>query len=500
MKAKLIVGLFLLIMNVLNAQLTSVPDRNFENYIEALGLGNGIYNDGLVDSAKISSRDSIAIRDRNVSDFTGIEGFTSLINLDCSGNNLTNLDLSANINLVELNCENNNISNLNVTGNVDLESLNCNNNNLSNIDVSSNTKLTSLSVVFNNLSSLEVSMLVDLELLFCAQNQLNEISVENNTKLRTLSCNSNAISQLNLYSNPNLKTVLCSENQISALDLSLNPLIDFLSVGTNGLKNLNVKNGNNNNMDTGSFFTSNNPDLSCVQVDDVVYSETNWTNIDNTTNFSESCAVSNDDCTNAIPVVLEQTIAGNTAEATSINSALCANGITNSDIWFSFLAPTSGEVLIEGSSVAGVLKFSLLELCESTSEISCGTTIDASGLEPNSIYYVRTWVESNNTGKQTNTLNTDGIFTFTVQDTNALSLDKESITKNDVTVYPNPTNSMVSIKSQLDINTIVLYSILGNKVLETHNNNIDVSNLKSGTYIIKINTQKGTLNKKLVIN
>ncbi len=500
MKSKLIVGLFLLIMNALNAQLASVPDRNFENYIEALGLGNGIYGDGLVDSVKISERESLFIRDQNISDFTGIEGFTGLINLDCSGNDLTSLDLSSNINLVELNCENNNISNLNVTGNIDLETLNCNNNNLTNIDVSSNTKLTSLSVVFNSLTNLDLSFSPNLELLFCAQNQLTETSIVNNPKLRTLSCNNNNISQLNLYSNPDLRVVICSQNQISALDLSQNPLISFLSASSNGLKDLNIKNENNENMDTGSFFISDNPDLSCVQVDNVIYSETNWTNIDDTTNFSESCTLSNDDCSSAIPVILAQIITGNTTQATSINNALCANDTINSDIWFSFFAPTGGTVTIEGSAASGVLKFSLIELCESTNEISCGTTINASGLEPNTMYFLKTWVESNNASKQVNTQNSNGIFTFTVQDSNALSVNSNSITQNRVIVYPNPTKGIINVKSNYKIDKIELFSMLGKKVkTSTGIPVIDMTKYQKGTYIIKMYSEKGIINKMVVL-
>ena len=43
---------------------------------------------------------------------------------------------------------------------------------------------------------------------------------------------------------------------------------------------------NNSNISTSSFNASNNPNLTCITVDDVTYSTTNWTNIDVTSNFT----------------------------------------------------------------------------------------------------------------------------------------------------------------------------------------------------------------------
>jgi len=49
-----------------------------------------------------------------------------------------------------------------------------------------------------------------------------------------------------------------------------------------------VKNGNNTNFTL--FKATNNPNLTCIEVDDATYSTTNWTNIDSTTSFSENCS------------------------------------------------------------------------------------------------------------------------------------------------------------------------------------------------------------------
>jgi hypothetical protein len=58
---------------------------------------------------------------------------------------------------------------------------------------------------------------------------------------------------------------------------------------------LNVANGNNTNF---NFFSAlDNPNLSCIEVDDVAWSNANWADIDPQTTFSEDC---NNDCTSSL--------------------------------------------------------------------------------------------------------------------------------------------------------------------------------------------------------
>jgi hypothetical protein len=61
-----------------------------------------------------------------------------------------------------------------------------------------------------------------------------------------------------------------------------------LTCHNNQLTCLNVKNGYNTNMFAG-FSADNNPNLTCIEVDDVAYSNANWTDIDAQTSFSTDC-------------------------------------------------------------------------------------------------------------------------------------------------------------------------------------------------------------------
>ena len=82
--------LFLLIISLTSltafAQTTSVPDDNFEAFLEANGMGDGVPNNDLVTTANISSVTDLIISLQSISDLTGIEDFVALEVLNCSSN------------------------------------------------------------------------------------------------------------------------------------------------------------------------------------------------------------------------------------------------------------------------------------------------------------------------------------------------------------------------------------------------------------------------------
>lgn len=91
-----------------------------------------------------------------LTDLSGIEWFTGLEVLDCSDNQLTELDLSQNTALVQLYGEGNQLRSLDLSHNTALEELDCSGNQLTSLDMSHNTKLEFLSCYENQLSELDV--------------------------------------------------------------------------------------------------------------------------------------------------------------------------------------------------------------------------------------------------------------------------------------------------------------------------------------------------------
>ena len=103
-KIYLLLSLILCFSFISNAQKTYVPDDNFENYLESNGMGDGITNNDSVLTSNIRFIAELDITYSNIVDLTGIEDFLYLKTLNCSNNNLTELDLSQNVNLQNLNC------------------------------------------------------------------------------------------------------------------------------------------------------------------------------------------------------------------------------------------------------------------------------------------------------------------------------------------------------------------------------------------------------------
>jgi len=80
---------------------------------------------------------------------------------------------------------------------------------------------------------------------------------------------------------------------------------------------------------------------------------------------------------------------------------------------------------------------------------------------------------------------------FAVKDGGTAGIAKTNLVS--VNVYPNPTSNFITIESAISTNSLVsITDMLGREVIKTNlnNNQIDVSSLKTGVYIIKINGEQ----------
>ena len=74
-----------------------------------------------------------------------------------------------------------------------------------------------------------------------------------------------------------------------------------------------------------------------------------------------------------------------------------------------------------------------------------------------------------------------------------------SINEEKLNIYPNPANDVLKIETEYEINEIAIYDIYGRRqVTVTPNRQIDVADLTSGVYFIKINTEKGNIVKRFI--
>ncbi|QSE97430.1 Ig-like domain-containing protein [Fulvivirga lutea] len=269
--------------------IVNIPDANLKAYL----VGNSSINTNADSEIQVSEATAftgqIWTPSAGITDATGIEAFTSLDRINLSDNAINAIDLTANTALTGIYLDNtgistidvtnqsgltflwlrnNNLMSINVANNPNLQELRLDNNQISSINVSTNTMLDELGVLGNGMSTLNVTMLSNLVNLYAQNNNLSGIDLSNNALLSALELNDNNLSTLDLSNNPDLYYVILSNNSLTSLDM---------------------RNGTNSNIGTADFSITGNPNLSCVQVDDVTYANTNWTNKDAGTSFALNC-------------------------------------------------------------------------------------------------------------------------------------------------------------------------------------------------------------------
>ncbi len=218
---------------------TNFPDAVFREYVSD---NVDTDEDGILSEEEIADCIRIDIGwGQNVANLKGIEYFTVLKELYCSGNQLSDLNVSKNVKLEILSCGWNELSSLNVSENLNLKYLHCGNNSLSNLSVVSNTQLETLDCFDNKLSSLDVSRNIKLVYLDCASNNLKNLNINKNIAVEYLDCGFNKLSNLNLKKNIQLKELYCYNNKLKALDLSKNKKLSILYCGNNKILKLDLK-------------------------------------------------------------------------------------------------------------------------------------------------------------------------------------------------------------------------------------------------------------------
>jgi hypothetical protein len=285
MKKVAILFVVLLTSSFVFAQNTYVPDDKFEQALIDLGYDTTL--DDSVLTANISGVTTLDVSSKEISDLTGIEAFTVLIDLSCAVNQLTSLDVS---------------------NNTALEVLNLDDNQLTSLDVSKNTALTTLD---------------------CNSNQLTTLDVSNNTALRNLTCADNQLTSLDVTKNTGLRWLYCHDNKLTSLDMSRNTELFGLFCVNNSLTSLNMRNGVTDSLKL--FQIETNPSLTCIETLDPAYATANWTsangNIDAGVTFAYICGVDVDGVS---------TYNNNGIKAITFNVELPTHSLPDTDISLGF--------------------------------------------------------------------------------------------------------------------------------------------------------------------
>ena len=290
---------------------TYVPDNNFEL---ALSVYDDIANDNYVPTANIINLSYLHLANLGILDLTGIEDFINLDSLDCSKNQLYNLNMSFHPKLVKLKCDTNELvdlvlknvsgglfTQLDATGNplltciqvddVDAANgeanwfkdaiasynLDCNgsktfvpddnfeqalidlgydNGGLDNYVVTDSINtITKLDISERNIFDLTgLEDFIALDSFDCSTNRLYTLDISGNLNLKELSCFGNYLSLLNVENNVLLSDLSCGSNKLDSLDLSQNIALSKLNCDANYLTEIDLS----SNVDLQMFNCNSN--------------------------------------------------------------------------------------------------------------------------------------------------------------------------------------------------------------------------------------------------
>jgi len=200
-------------------------------------------------------------------------------------------------------------------------------------------------------------------------------------------------------------------------------------------------------------------------------------------------AVTNQDCATAIALILNDPAVSsdNTCATTNVNNPSCDPFGTIADVWFSVVAPNSGELNVTTSlGTATDVNVAVYEgACGSLTEVAnaCADTagmansLTLTGLTEGATYYIQAW--NGGAGEE-------GSFNIEVTGTVVSVADLQAV---GFTYYPNPVKNSLMMKANETISSVSIFNMLGQEVkrvqpsaLET---SVDMSNLSSGTYFVK---------------
>ena len=216
----------------------------------------------------------------------------------------------------------------------------------------------------------------------------------------------------------------------------------------------------------------------------------------------------NDECTGPLTLTVGNSFSTSTIVATNEGASSSAQPTScgsNFDVWFKAVVPASGKLTIETAFQAGSLftdsKLSVFSgACGNLISIECNddggnnnfSKIDLINRIPGEELLIAVSNFSNSSTER-------GPFQIATYDTTLLNND--SFDAMEFSFYPNPAKNILNLKYSETIASIEIFNILGQQVLfknnDTNNAQVDISNLSSGQYVVRLTS--GSLVKTIKI-
>ena len=467
--------LFLFFSLVSYSQIINFPDANLKAKLLSSSTASDVAKDSNGNNLKIDTNSDGEIQlsealnvykldvstfyPANVNDIVnvaGMENFTNLRTLDCSWNQIQNLNLNSFTFLEEIAAHKNILNAVNISGLTNLKKINFNFNQLTSISIDNLTQLQALSIIDNDVTSLTFNNNPNLESVYCYQNAITSLDFTGLPSLLWASCGSNQLTSVNIAGMTNLEEFLCDDNNLTNLNLDGLSSLRYLSFGDNQIASINLSSLSS----IIQLYCQNNP-LSVIDVD----------------GFS------------ALEFL--------TVSGTLINTIDCSQtGVRN-------LTATNCPNLSTINLKNNVFSYSDPDLLFYAFQFDSNPQLQSICLDNG---------EQNNLAVAYNVFNynTSGSVQVFTGDNCDVLLEmnmavNEFDSNNNVIVFPNPTNDLVTIQSKEDttINSVEIYNTLGQlvenvTVQNTFSTTINLSRLNSGTYFVTVFSEKGKTTQKLI--
>ncbi|MCD2258827.1 T9SS type A sorting domain-containing protein [Psychroserpens luteolus] len=498
-----------------NYNSTYIPDNNFELALINLGYDTAPL-DNYVTTANIENVTTLDISGNNIFDLTGIEGFSSLSTLFCQNNILQTVDLSQNTALTQLRCQNNNLLFLDLSNNTALTGLRCDNNSLYNLEVNNgnNTNVTFFNAVNNpNLNCISVddvaysttnwtnidvqssfSLSCDSAIIYVPDDSFetqlislgydsgfldNYVPKANISSVTFLGLDNLGISDLTgITGFESLTDLSCNNNNISNLDLSETNTIQTINAFGNGMNSIDIS--------------------GCIDLTNLNLNSNNLANLNTSQNVNLETLNCNSNALTSLILNQNSLLVELQCQDNQLG-ALNLLGNPNLEI----LLCNANNLLGLNLSLNPMLVFfngddNLLEdLDISNGNNSAITTPNFSTLNNPSLMCITV---DDAVYATTNWTNRDAQTVFS-EDCSTLSV--ETFDPNDFLIYPNPTDSRVTISVSYDAEYTFINlngQVLKNGFFTNGINNLNLESLASGIYFLRVKTKNGLAVKKLIVN
>lgn len=212
---------------------------------------------------------------------------------------------------------------------------------------------------------------------------------------------------------------------------------------------------------------------------------------------NDACSDSENIVVSSIPLEIVTDFNASTLNNNNNSGCSESSSISFVDAWYDFIMPLDGFIRINRNISDSDYFFALYDSC-SGAEIGCFSGQgDFSGLTMGSSYKLRFFDNQQSSFYY----NDSNIANFTIEATEILGISNEPIEKA-IAIYHDPVIDVIKINISDNQNIVAIdcFDLLGQKVFQTTNHTqIDVSNLKSSIYLIKITTDIGSVTKKIII-